>query len=161
MKYRIDAALYDGVGAERLREWQDTLLDLNSDDDGEPPTLTIGRLDDGGAAFLVEPAEGDVAPVSVSVPHARLRSHLREYRDIITRLARADLGAFGMRDVDTLDYAKKLVHDDAGEVIRKALRPAARVSHATARRIFTLVFLMSSELPEAAIRSHRRHGTPQ
>lgn len=161
MKYRIDAALYDGVGAERLREWQETLLDLNTDDDGEPPTLTIGRLGDGGATFRVEPADGQGEAVSVAVPHARLRGHLREYRDIITRLARADLGAFGMRDVDTLDYAKKLVHDDAGDLLRKALRPAATVSHATARRIFTLVFLMSSELPEAAIRSHRRHGTPQ
>ena len=158
MKYRIDAALLAGASAHRQREVEDALLDLNTDDDGHPPLLTVGRAADGGLALTLEHEDG--AASTHELPYARLRPLNREYRDVITRIARSDLGGFGMRDFEALDYAKKLVHDEAGALLRKTLRPGAELPLDRARRLFTLVFLLSSELPEEVIRTHRRHGTP-
>jgi len=156
VKYRIEAALLEGVTPDRQRELQEALLDLNTDDDGLPPTLTVGLLADGGVSFAVETTDGAVT--AVPLPYVRVARLFREYKDVIQRLARSDLGAFGMRDFETLDYAKKLVHDEAGALFKRALRPAVAMELTPARRLFTLVFLLSSDLPEAVIRTHRRHG---
>jgi uncharacterized protein (UPF0262 family) len=66
-----------------------------------------------------------------------------------------------MRDWEALDMAKKGVHDEAGMRIRKALRPHLEVDLKLARRIFTLVFLVVSDIPAELVKRHRRHGTPQ
>lgn len=158
MKFRIDPDLYREVTRDREREWQGALLDLNFEADGAPPLVTVHRREDGGAAFAVE-ADADAA-VLVEVSHARLRSVLRDYRDVIVQIARTSGGAFGMRDLDTLDYAKKLVHDEAGELLAKALRAHVAIDLPTARRLFTLVFLLGTDLPEHLIKNHRRHGGP-
>lgn len=158
MKFRIDPTHLSRVTPDRQRELEEALLDLNSEGDGAAPTLVCGLLPDGGIAFAVEDAEGGVA--AIPLPYPRVMRLFREYKDVIGRLARADLGAFGMRDFETLDYAKKLVHDEAGTLLRKTLRAATAIDLAQARRLFTLVFLLSSDLPEEVIRTHRRHGVP-
>jgi len=158
VKYRIDPTVLSRVTADRRRELEEALLDLETEDDGEPPTLVVGVLPDGGLAYAVESAEGGVT--AVPLPYPRVARVFREYRDVIQRLARSDLGSFGMRDFETLDYAKKLVHDEAGALLRKTLRTAVNIDLAQARRLFTLSFLLSSDLPEEVIRTHRRHGAP-
>ncbi|MCA9516352.1 MAG: UPF0262 family protein [Myxococcales bacterium] len=156
MKFRIDPDLYREVTKDREREWQGALLDLNFECDGSPPHVTVHRRADGGAGFSVEDAAG--ASVLHEVSHARLRSVLRDYRDVIVQMARTAGGAFGMRDLDTLDYAKKLVHDEAGELLKKELRAHLAMDLGMARRLFTLVFLLGTDLPEHLIKNHRRHG---
>jgi len=156
MKFVIEASFFPSASPARERECRLALHDLNLDLDGQPPLLTVAPRDDGGADFLVVTPGGD--PARVSLPFAKVRALYRDYRDIIVQLVRGAGGAFGMRDLETLDYAKKLVHDEAAEVIQGVLRGAASVDHATARRIFTLVFLISPELPDAFIGGHRGHG---
>ncbi len=159
MKYRIDEALYVDAPKEREREWKHALMDLNADANGQPPQITLVRRADGGIDFVIEAADGAIA--TAELPYPKLKSSFRDYRDIIMRLSRADGGSFGMRDWETLDYAKKLVHDEAGELIQETLEPHAPLTHPTARRLFTLAFLISSDLPEELVRNHRRHGPPK
>ncbi len=87
----------------------------------------------------------------------RMRRHFKEYREIIEQLARSTSGRYGMRDLETLDYAKKLVHDDAAETLQEAFEGAVDLDHKLARRLFTLVFLVSNALPEHLVTRHR-HG---
>ncbi len=162
MRFRIADSLWDGARPEREREWQDALIDLNLELDGHPPVLTIERANDGGALLHIEPSDDAQPRVTVTLTFDLLRDPFREYRDIIARLARADGGAFGMRDWESLDYAKKLVHDDAGTRLRKALRPhsdrVGPLDLKVARRLFTLIFLVAVDLPIELVKRHRRHG---
>jgi hypothetical protein len=159
MRFRIADELWDGARPEREREWQDALLDLNLEADGQPPVITIARAVDGGALLQ---AELDECVLTCPLSFDLLRDPFREYRDVISRLARADAGAFGMRDWESLDYAKKLVHDDAGMRIRKVLRPHADrlgpLELKVARRLFTVIFLVAVDLPLELVKRHRRHG---
>lgn len=159
MRFRIADTLWDGKSPEREREWQHALLDLNHEHDGLPPILTVSRRADGGAVIGLGRPDGEV---EVVLPFDLLRDPFRDYREVITRLARADGGAFGSRDWESLDYAKKLVHDDAGMRIRKALRPHLRDGEAVdlklARRLFTLIFLVTQEMPAELVTRHRGHG---
>lgn len=161
MKFRIADALWDGLRRDREDEWRHALLDLNAEHDGHLPMITIGRRDDGGAELVVtraaESAEGHEDTV-VPLTFDMLRDHFRDYREVIGRLARADAGAWGMRDWETLDYAKKLVHDEAGARIRRALKPVLPIDLKLARRIFTLVFLVAADIPAELVTRHRRHG---
>ncbi|HRE92082.1 MAG TPA: UPF0262 family protein [Myxococcota bacterium] len=157
MRFRIDDALWDGNRPDREREWQDALLDLNLEHDGHPPVLTLGRAADGGATITIERATGEVNAVHLSFD--LLRDPFRDYREVIARLARADGGSFGMRDWESLDYAKKLVHDDAGHRLRKALRPhLEHIDMKLARRLFTIIFLVAVDLPAELVTRHRQHG---
>lgn len=162
MKFRIAEDLWDGRHAEREREWQHALLDLNAEHDGQPPTLTIARRDDGGADILV--THGEVVTL-VALTFDMMRDHFRDYREVIGRLARADAGALGMRDWETLDMAKKLVHDEAGAKIRRGWRAAFGSTDGLdlrlARRVFTIVFLVAADIPAELVTRHRRHGPPQ
>ncbi|MFT7583162.1 MAG: hypothetical protein ACI9MR_004848 [Myxococcota bacterium] len=159
MKFRVHETVYETATAGREREWKQALFDLNIEVDGHPPLISVGRAADGGASFVIESSEG--ATSEVVLAHATLRRSFRDYLDIIQRLTRSDGGAFGMRDFETLDYAKKLVHDEAGDLVVTALADRCPVDHPTARRLFTLVFLIISDLPEGMIRNHRRHGPPK
>ncbi|MFO0749470.1 MAG: UPF0262 family protein [Myxococcota bacterium] len=159
MKFRIDEALWDGRRPDREREWQHALMDLNAEHDGHPPVVTIARRDDGGADLKVVHG-GDAPTVEqvVALTFDMLRDHFRDYREVIGRLARADAGALGMRDWETLDYAKKLVHDEAGGRIRRALKAVLPIELKLARRIFTLVFLVAADIPAELVMRHRSHG---
>lgn len=158
MRFRIADSLWDGARPDRESEWQDALLDLNLEHDGHPPILTLDRAADGGVSIQIERVEGDT-PTQVALTFDLLRDPFRDYREVIQRLARADGGTFGMRDWESLDYAKKLVHDDAGHRLRKVLRPhLEHIDTKLARRLFTLVFLVAVDLPAELVKRHRQHG---
>jgi uncharacterized protein (UPF0262 family) len=158
MRFRIADPLWDGTRPDREREWQDALLDLNLEHDGHPPILTLDRATDGGATLQIQRAEGEPA-TPVALTFDLLRDPFRDYREIIQRLARADGGSFGMRDWESLDYAKKLVHDDAGHRLRKVLRShLEHIDMKLARRLFTLIFLVAVDLPAELVTRHRQHG---
>jgi hypothetical protein len=170
VRFRIADELWDGARPEREREWLHALMDLNAEHDGHEPVFTIHRRADGGAAIaLMLPGGGErVAELSYDM----LRDPFREYREIIARLARADGGTLGMRDWESLDYAKKMVEDEAAARIRKALTPhmasagsagaaaalPAVIDLRLARRLFTLVFLVACDVPAELVTRHRRHG---
>jgi len=150
MKYRVDSALYEGISARREKEWQIALLDLNAEADGNEPTLSVTHASQSGVTLTLSGA-GETKTTTIS--EATLRAHFRDYRRVIEHLVRST--ATGSRQMETLDYAKKLTHDEAGEMVQDALEPLIAISHAQARRLFTLIFLVGSELPEALVTRHR------
>ena len=152
MKFRIDPTLYGTVSGQREREWQLALTELNYDVDGEPPTIVICRRSDGGVDVRIDEANTEN---SISLSYELLRRHYRDYRRVIEQLVRST--ATGTKQMETLDYAKKLVHDEAGETVLDALAQHADIDHSMARKLFTLFFLLSNDLPEAMVTRHR-HG---
>lgn len=155
MNVRLHPRLYVDVGPDRAREWRSTLMDMAMDARGagaEDVTLTLDRRDCGGVDLHVERA-GELT--TLEAPYKLLRRHFREYRGIIEQLARSTRGAYGARDLETLDYAKKLAHDDAAETLAGLLAGVLEIQHVMARRLFTLIFLVSSELPEDLVTRHR------
>ena len=150
MRFRIENTLYETVSDRREREWQLALTELNHEADGEPPTLMLCRRADGGVDIHI--IEDDLVGI-VSLSFDMLRRHLRDYRRVIEQLVRST--ATGTRQMETLDYAKKLVHDEAGEAVTEAFTSHIALEHSTARLLFTLIFLISNELPEAMVTRHR------
>jgi hypothetical protein len=149
MRFRLDPA--SALGPARESECRLSLNDLNADSDGEDPTLVLAQRGDGGVDVLVERAES-IGRAELS--HSKLAPCFRDYRHVIEQLARVGAGS-GAAHLETLDYAKKLVHDEAGDLVRAALAPLVSVPHDVARRLFTLMFLMASDLPDALVRKHR------
>ena len=126
------------------------LLDLNTEADGTEPTLTVHQ----GTGKSIEihiTGTGDFPPIVLS--ESTLKPHFRDYRRVIEHLVRST--STGTRQMETLDYAKKLTHDEAGEMVQDSLEPHVTISHAQARRLFTLIFLVASELPEPLVTKHR------
>ena len=151
MKFRLDHALYGTTSERREREWQLALTELNYEMDGEPPTLWVSRREDGRIDIRIECDP----PQTISLSFESLKQHFRDYRRVIEQLVRST--ASGTRQFETLDYAKKLVHDDAGETVMETFSGVLDLEHTAARKLFTLIFLLSSELPEALVTRHR-HG---
>jgi uncharacterized protein (UPF0262 family) len=164
MKFRIMPEVLDEAGPERVREWTQTLGELNldhgsltrpGDSEAIEPTLTLGRHAEGGLVILVS-APGH-AETTLHLNHRRIRGAFRDYKQVIEQIARATSSAFGPRDLETLDYAKKVVHDEAAELVQEALSALVQVPHKLARRIFTLGFLITHDLPQEIV-SHYRHS---
>lgn len=150
MKFQLDPELLHKAGERREREWHRMLAEMNEDcREAGPPeaevVLTLMRRSDGGADIAVAAGQGErIVPLSMQ----RLGSHFRDYRHMIEQLDRS-AGGFGPRDLETLDYAKKLVHDEAADMVQRALAGVVELEHAMARRLFTLVFLTSGAVPDS------------
>ena len=153
MKFRLESDLYKVATAAREREWRLALDDLNADLEPSPARATLGRESNGSVCIAFSE---DQRPAKDIVLHKeRLRRHFRDYRRIIERLARVGHGAASVRQLEALDYAKKLVHDEAGETMQRLVSEQLSLEHKTARRLFTLVFLVANELPEPLVNQHR------
>jgi uncharacterized protein (UPF0262 family) len=164
MQFRLMPEVYEGAAPEREREWRQTLSELNldhgslarpGDADASEPTLTLGRHPEGGLLLVVLMPGAEA--VEFHLNHRRMRAAFRDYKQVIEQIARATQGAFGPRDLETLDYAKKVVHDEAAELVQQALGDLVVVPHKLARRIFTLGFLITHDLPQEIV-SHYRHS---
>jgi len=150
MRFRIENSLYGTVSDRREREWQLALTELNYEADGEPPTLMLCRRADGGVDIQI--IDEELVGI-ISLSFEMLRRHFRDYRRVIEQLVRST--ATGTRQMETLDYAKKLVHDEAGDTVVEAFTSHVTLEHSTARQLFTLIFLISNELPETMVTRHR------
>jgi uncharacterized protein (UPF0262 family) len=70
------------------------------------------------------------------LPLHRLRPQMNEYLEICIEMGKL-LGDNSPR-LEALDIAKRITHDEAGELVQGMLRDGLRPDHATARRLFTL-----------------------
>jgi uncharacterized protein (UPF0262 family) len=89
------------------------------------------------------------------IPVQALRPLMAEYMDIIQKMARLPHGQ-NSPQLEALDIAKRITHDEAGELVREML-PSLRPTHGTARRIFTLLVTIFHDTTRIAV-AHPRTG---
>jgi hypothetical protein len=160
---RVHGSLWGAASPARAAEWRRAIAEFNadnavaSDSIAPAPGAAIELVRPPGGFFHVR-IYGDPNELVATVPlePPTVEAHFREYAETIRHLRRLDLEA-PVRGIEAVDYAKRVVHDEAGDYLRKALRPWVTVSVDDARRLFTLLFLVGSDLPDDALGFHRRH----
>jgi uncharacterized protein (UPF0262 family) len=78
-----------------------------------------------------------------------LRPLMAEYMDTIQKMARLPHGQ-NSPQLEALDIAKRITHDEAGELVQSML-PSLRPTHGTARRIFTLLVTLFHDTTRIAV----------
>lgn len=164
----LDDATWDAASLERRGEWRvvlDELIEAHKFALTPPPESAV----DGSGMRLFVTADperirfdaqtlGGRHVVAAEVPIAEMRETLAEYFKICF-----DMGRLGEGDnsskLEALDIAKRLVHDEAAEVVQRLLHPLAP-DHPTARRLFTLVVALHFDTTRL-VRPHHLDATLQ
>jgi uncharacterized protein (UPF0262 family) len=139
---------------QRISEWKRALQELSQESAIKPkkqlqnPKLEILTRGDLGFTFRLH-ADGELA-INVEVRKRHLQPYFESYREVIEHLLKPN-STYGF---EALDYGKKLAHDEAAEFLQAALRDHLEIAHATARRLFTLLFLLGNDIPWAQVRTH-------
>jgi uncharacterized protein (UPF0262 family) len=88
---------------------------------------------------------------AIAIPHELLSEHITEYVDIVRQIAEAH----GVNQMEALDMAKKVTHDRAGRVLKRALRDFG-FDLETSRRLFTLLLSLRVDTTRlVGIHGHR------
>jgi len=161
VEVRIHGALWREAVDSVAEEWRRTLRELNASnaiafvDAAEDPALEIVRPPS-GAFVLRLYAEGYQRLAEVDITSPALQAHFEEYALTIRHMVRIDREA-PARGFEALDYAKRVVHDEAAAYLIEATQGLLRLNLADARGLFTLLFLVGSDIPAAWVRYHRAH----
>jgi uncharacterized protein (UPF0262 family) len=154
---RIDDALWDSASRLRRDDWKISIADLVHEaclGDDDDHLLHIGST---RHAVLLSTFDESGAPRSVlEVPHVVIKHHVDEYLAIIKNMEAGELSAYSP-SMQTLDMAKKVVHDAGAKTLANAVPELAR-DHETYRRLFSLLLAVVvdvTKLPGAI--AHRRH----
>lgn len=104
-----------------------------------PYRLTL-RVEDGRLAMDL--ANDDGAPLgTIAVALAPFRRTIREYFAICDSYYKAIRNATPMQ-IETVDMARRGIHNDAAEQLKDRLLPKVEVDFDTARRLFTLICVL-------------------
>ena len=150
---RVDEATWASGSAGRKAEWRLAMVELVQEGHFAKLSGGASRSGDGqsgedshytarltlaprSAQLVVEGADGARHSQS-ALPVAELWPLMEEYMRTCEELARLGVGGNSPR-LEALDIAKRITHDEAGELIVGAL-PELGPDHSTARRIFTLL----------------------
>lgn len=113
-------------------------------------TLLVRATEDG---FVLDFHDDDGSSLgSVRIDQEMLADHVQEYLDVVNQITDTS----SLNQMEALDMAKKVTHDRAGRVIKRALRDFG-FDLETSRRLFTLLLSLkidTTRLP--ALRAHRR-----
>lgn len=97
-----------------------------------------------GATLAIDLPEREIrlraGPLDQTIARAAVAKHVSEYVAICLRMADLDEG-IASPQLEALDMGKKLAHDDAAKTLRLLL-PDFGLDHASARRLFTLLFTL-------------------
>jgi hypothetical protein len=151
----IHESSLEGQPQGRITEWRRALQELNQERGVRPVRSVAGaRLEilargELGVTLRLS-AEGEL-PVNIDIRRRHLQPHFDSYREVIEHLLSPQGSAYG---VEALDYGKKLVHDEAAEFLASVLRDHLQIEHDTARRFFTLLFLIATDIPWNQVRMH-------
>ncbi len=140
---RIDEATWEGGSPERRHEWRLAIQEIVQEGVFEP-ARGVGdgpfraQVQLGSGTIAIDLRTHDLKPVTASeIPLARLEPLVDEYVRTIVEMSKLGVSTNSPR-LEALDIAKRLTHDEAGELIIASLG-LLRPDHATARRLFTLL----------------------
>jgi len=140
---QLDDKTWQSGTPTRQAEWRLCLDEVVSEGifgDGASPVTTgqRGLLDvlPTAVELTLRNGEGELLTTH-RLPVQTLRPMMTEYMAIIRQMARLPHGQ-NSPQLEALDIAKRITHDEAGELVQSLL-PSLRPSHGTARRIFTLL----------------------
>lgn len=104
------------------------------------PFKLLLRVEDGRLAMDLSDADG--SPVGlISLTLAPFRRTIREYFAICDSYYKAIRNATPMQ-IETIDMARRGIHNDAAEQLRERLASKVEVDFDTARRLFTLICVL-------------------
>jgi uncharacterized protein (UPF0262 family) len=151
----LDERLAERGSEAQQADWDTNIRELLANAScnlDEAATLRI-RLAERGFELDLLGAEG-AALGTVSIRHEQLSTHIDEYLDIVRQMSSAD----SLNQMEALDMAKKVTHDRAGRVLKRALRDFG-FDLETSRRLFTLLLSLKVDTTRlAGLRGHPRLG---
>lgn len=162
LEVRIHGALWKRATTRRAGEWRHSLEELNASNAIEP---VDGTIEDAALELVRPPDDGyrirlyrdgfDLVE-DIELDRGMVQGFFDEYAATIRQLVHVDREA-PVRGFEAIDYAKRVIHDEAASFLRETLDGVVRLELSDARRLFTLIFLVGTDLPEALVRYHRRH----
>jgi uncharacterized protein (UPF0262 family) len=97
-------------------------------------------VQDGRLAIAIEGEDGQPAE-TLLLGLARFRRPVREYFAICDSYYQAIRKA-SAREIETIDMARRAIHDQAAQLLLERLEGKAKTDFATARRLFTLICVL-------------------
>lgn len=153
---RVDDQTWESGTPTRRAEWRlcvDELLSEGIFGEGAGAPVKKGQkglLTILPTAVELRLADGADGPPEVHrIPVQSLRPLMTDYMDTIRQMARLPHGT-NSPQLEALDIAKRLTHDEAGELVQTYL-PSLRPSHGTARRFFTLLVTLFHDTTRIAV----------
>lgn len=163
LEVRLHGGLWKKASVSRREEWTRALDELNGGN--EMLAVDTYATEDGAIEIVYPPTrdyhvrlyEGAFDRLAEVVLDAEeMKPLFAEYQRTIEELGNLH-GSSATRGFETLDYAKRVVHDEAAEFLISSMKPIARVGMGDAKRLFTLIFLVESDLPEKLVLYHKFH----
>jgi uncharacterized protein (UPF0262 family) len=136
----------DDIEQERRVAMQDLALSgrfapVGRAADGYAGPYRLGlAVEDGRLAMRIARADGEPLDTLV-LGLAKLRRPIRDYFAICDSYRQA-LGQASPQQIETVDMARRGVHDEAAGLLAERLAGKVEVDHATARRLFTLICVL-------------------
>jgi len=133
---------------EQRAEWENALREVRSSKGlrlraeglrGEAQEVQI-RSRAWGFELKVQNPGGEVVQ-ELTLRSSELQTSIDEYLGIVEQM-RPDAADFARARIETLDIAKRLVHDQSAQRIRRLLSESVVLDVETARRLFTLLCLI-------------------
>lgn len=161
MDLRLHGAIWRSAD-DRRDAWQRALDELNDENDLRSPawpeadlSLEVVRLPSGAFSLrlyrdVFERLE------EIALDTTALREVFKEYAQTIRHMVHMHQDA-PARGFESLDHAKRIVHDEAAAWMQESLAPTVELDSDDARRLFTLLFLIGGDLPEHLVRFHLYH----
>ena len=156
----LHGALWRGAEEARREEWRRMIEEINADNEVDPRapgefSLELVRLPGGSFQWRLNRDFFERVD-AVVLDEARLDVLFEDYASTIRQMVRMDRDA-PARGFESMDYAKRVVHDEAADYLLGALQPMVSLRAEDARRLFTLIFLVGGDLPAELVRYHRAH----
>ena len=155
VELRLDEQTWQSGTPARQAEWHlciDEVLSEGLFGDGPGPDVAKGQkglITILPTAVELTLARDGVDPAVHRIPVQSLRPLMTDYMETIRQMARLPHGQ-NSPQLEALDIAKRLTHDEAGELV-KSMLPSLRPSHGTARRIFTLLVTIFHDTTRIAV----------
>ena len=140
----------DEIEQERRIAIDDLLAGNYFDAAGQqgPFRLEMG-VQDGRLAIAVQDKDG--APLdTIKLGLARFRRPIRDYFHICESYFKA-VRSSDPRAIETIDMARRGIHDEAAELLKDCLAERVTLDHDTARRLFTLICVLHIKAGPSAV----------